>query len=140
MRLLTLLTLAAALLAAAPAPPVAAQTLYATLGEREGLTRIVDRPFELVLVGPRIRDKFDDIDVDRLKGRIVLHLCAVTEGPCEYRRRMRGFHEYLELTDVQFNALVEDLQIAMDRTGIPSRVQNRLLARLAPMRHEVVTR
>jgi hemoglobin len=35
---------------------------------------------------------------------------------------------------------VEDLQRGMDTAGIPFRVQNRLLARLAPMHQDVVTR
>ena len=39
-----------------------------------------------------------------------------------------------------FNALVEDLQIAMDKRGIPFRAQNRLLAKLAPMYREIETR
>lgn len=38
----------------------------------------------------------------------------------------------------QFNALVEDLQVAMDKSGIPSRTQNKLLALLAPMQRIVV--
>ena len=42
--------------------------------------------------------------------------------------------------EADFNALVEDLQIAMDRKGIPFRSQNKLLAVLAPMHREVITR
>ena len=46
----------------------------------------------------------------------------------------------LGITTLQFNALTEDLQLALDRNGIPYRVQNRLLAKLAPMQREVVTK
>jgi hemoglobin len=36
--------------------------------------------------------------------------------------------------------MAEDLQIAMERNGVPSRVQNRLMAKLAPMQREIVTK
>lgn len=39
-----------------------------------------------------------------------------------------------------FNALVEVLQSAMDAQGIPFAQQNRLLALLAPMHRDVITK
>ena len=39
-----------------------------------------------------------------------------------------------------FIALVENLQKAMDREGVPFRMQNRLLAKLAPQQRVVVQR
>ena len=53
---------------------------------------------------------------------------------------MREVHQGLKLSNADFNALVEDLQLAMDKNGIPSRTQNRLLALLAPMQRETVSR
>jgi hemoglobin len=46
----------------------------------------------------------------------------------------------MHLTDADFNAQVEDMQLAMDEVGIPYRTQNRLLARLAPYERDVVTK
>lgn len=46
----------------------------------------------------------------------------------------------LGLDRADFNALVEDLQIAMNQRGIPFRSQNKLLAVLAPMHREVITK
>jgi hemoglobin len=46
----------------------------------------------------------------------------------------------LHLTNADFNAVVEDLQSAMDNCNIPFATQNRFLARLAPYQHQVVTR
>ena len=53
---------------------------------------------------------------------------------------MVAAHKGLHLTNADFNAVVEDLQKAMDEVGLPFRTQNRFLARLAPMHHQVVTR
>jgi hemoglobin len=39
-----------------------------------------------------------------------------------------------------FNALVEDLQLAMDDSEIPFATQNRLLAILAPMERDIVNK
>jgi hemoglobin len=43
-------------------------------------------------------------------------------------------------TNADFNAVVEDLQSAMEDCGIGFATQNRFLARLAPYQHQVVTR
>jgi hemoglobin len=53
---------------------------------------------------------------------------------------MKTIHADLAINRAQFNALVENLQDAMAKNDVPSREQNRLLARLAPMHREVVTK
>jgi hemoglobin len=49
-------------------------------------------------------------------------------------------HRDLEITKADFNALVEVLQLAMDARGLPFATQNRLLALLAPLHRQIVTR
>ncbi len=51
---------------------------------------------------------------------------------------MAQTHKGLNLTPAEFDALVEDLQKSMDAQGLPVTTQNRLLARLAPMRAMVI--
>ncbi|GIX10245.1 group 1 truncated hemoglobin [Elioraea sp.] len=132
--------LALALLCSA-APPAHAATLFERLGGMAGITRIVDRMVELGLADPRIAEAFDNTNIDRLKGLIARQFCTLTGGPCAPRRRsMYAAHAHLGLTTFHFNALVEDLQQAMDEEGIPFHTQNRLLAILAPMHREIVTR
>lgn len=125
----------------ATAPSVHAATLFERLGGMAGITRIVDRMVERGLADPRIAEAFDNTNIERLKGLIVRQFCTLTGGPCEPRRRsMHAAHAHLGLTTFHFNALVEDLQQAMDDEGIPFHTQNRLLAILAPMHREIVTR
>lgn len=70
-----------------------------------------------------------------------MQFCQVAGGPCQYAGHdMTAAHRGLHLTNRDFNAVVEDLQAAMEACNIPFRVQNRFLARLAPMQHQVVTR
>lgn len=129
------LMLAAALLAA----PARAGTLYDDLGERAGLTRIVDGMVHRALLDPRIKEAFDDANIERLQGLLVLQLCVLTGGPCRYPGRdMKTAHADLKLAPRHFNAMVETLQDAMDAERVPFRTQNRLLALLAPMHRDIV--
>ena len=51
---------------------------------------------------------------------------------------MEESHKGLALTPSDFNALVENLQASMNAEAVPIPIQNRLLARLAPMRSEII--
>ncbi len=49
-------------------------------------------------------------------------------------------HAGMGVTEADFNAIVEDMMAAMDKAGIPLGPQNRLLARLAALRGEIIER
>ena len=128
------LVLAAALLVA----PARAGTLYDDLGGRPGLTRIADGMLQRVQADPRVKDKFDDANIERLQGLLMLQFCVVSGGPCTYPgRNMKAAHADLDLAPRHFTALVEDLQDSMDAEGVPFRTQNRLIALLAPMHRDI---
>lgn len=116
-------------------------SLYHDLGERTNIVKFVDIATNNWLADDRIKDTFDNINIERFKGRLVDQLCEITGGPCKYKgRNMYQSHKGLHLDTAQFNALVEGLQDGMDSAGVPFRVQNRLLVLLAPMKRDVVTR
>ena len=118
-----------------------AATLYEELGARPGLEHLVDTATSIWTTDPRMPGLWDDTDMDRFERMLVYQLCQLTEGGCTYGgQTMKAAHKGLHLDTRQFNILVEDLQTAMDRLDIPFRTQNRLLALLAPMYHDVVTR
>ena len=134
--------LIAILLAAASLPAHAADdSLYAALGGSAGIHSVVADLVQSVQVDARIRDSYKGADMERLAVKLEEQFCAVSGGPCQYSGKdMKTIHEDLAVSRAQFNALVEDLQEAMRRNGVPSRTQNKLLARLAPMYREVVTK
>ncbi|MGE0746841.1 MAG: group 1 truncated hemoglobin [Rhodospirillales bacterium] len=128
-------------LALLPGAARADDSLYRAFGGRDGLDLIVRDAIALWQVNPRVKDDFDNINLDRLRIRIVDQLCELTGGPCKYTgRNMHASHKGLHLNSVKFNAVAEDLQRAMDKAAIPFRTQNRLIALLAPMRRDIVTR
>jgi hemoglobin len=111
------------------------------LGGKPGIKKIVDTLLPIVLADPRIKDSFQDIDMKHLGMRLEEQFCMLSGGPCVYKGKdMVDIHDGLNITNAQFNALAEDLQIAMERNGVPSRIQNKLVAKLAPMQRGIVTK
>lgn len=79
--------------------------------------------------------------MDRFRKLLGEQFCQVAGGNCAYTgRSMHDAHKGLHLANADFNAVVEDLQKALDKNGIPFATQNRFLARLAPMQHDIVTK
>lgn len=131
------------LAALAGATPVLAgtDTLYEDMGGKPGIDRLVDISVDNYLADDRIKATFDQSNMDRIRMELKDQFCQVAGGPCVYKgHNMVAAHKGLHLTNADFNALVEDLQAAMDSCGIAFATQNRFLARLAPYQHQVVTR
>ena len=122
-------------------PAHAEDTLFADMGGQSGIDKIVDASVDNYLADDRIKAIFDESNIDRLRAEFKVQFCQVAGGPCAYAGHdMTMAHKGLHLTNSDFNAVVEDLQNAMDRAGLPFATQNRFLARLAPMQHQVVSR
>ena len=128
------------LLAASPAG-AAGPSLYDELGGKDGLTRIAATMLDIASKDPRTHDQFGDVSLTWLTPRLAAYFCMRVGGPCRYPGRdLRTEHEALHISVGEFNAVVEDLQTAMDRQGIPYWIQNRFLALLAPTEHDIVMR
>jgi hemoglobin len=116
-------------------------SLYTALGGKENIHRFVADLVQSVQLDPRIRDSYDGTDFVRLAAKLEEQFCVVAGGPCKYTGKdMKSIHEDLKVNRTQFNALVEDLQDAMAKNDVPSHTQNRLLALLAPMHRDIVTK
>ena len=110
-------------------------------GGQEGLKLLMDDFMVILLDDPRMRPFFENVDQQRVKDKLAEQFCVILGGDCKYTGMdMVEAHAGMEVRHADFNILVEDLQIAMDRRGIPTRAQNKLLAKLAPMHREVINR
>lgn len=115
--------------------------VFEQFGGMPGMTALMDDFMVILLEDPRMRPFFEKVDHDRVKRQLAEQFCAILGGGCAYSGRdMKETHAAFAIDKADFNALVEDLQIAMDRRGVPFRAQNKLLAILAPMHREVITR
>ncbi len=121
--------------------PAADDATFRGLGGKPGIKNIVATLIPIVLADARIKESFTDVDMKNLAMRLEEQFCELSGGPCKYGGKdMVEIHDGLNITRAQFNALAEDLQIAMERVGVPARYQNKLVARLAPMERGIVTK
>ena len=125
----------------AAATPLADPATFQAFHGKEGLVRIAADLVDRSIADPRIKDIFATTDVPRLKRTLAEQFCYVLGGGCVYTGRdMAAVHKDMGVTNRDFNALVENLQWAMDKEGVPFAVQGKLLAKLAPMQRKVVER
>jgi truncated hemoglobin YjbI len=133
--------------------PYTEDSTYRGLGGKEGIRKITETFVALITSDPRIKESFADFDMPQLTVRLQEQFCEFAGGPCKYTgkyrdktmdgvgtvRDMQSVHIDLKITNAQFNALAEDLQIAMEQHGVPGSVSNKLIAKLAPMQRDIVT-
>lgn len=132
----------AVLLALLAGPTSAADdSLYRALGEKPGLERLMTDFVGRLKVDTRIGSYFKQTDASYLARQLADQVCVIAGGPCVYEGAPMGpSHRDLEISRADFNALVEALQQSMDAAGIAFATQNQLLARLAPLHREIITR
>lgn len=120
-----------------PADPA----LFADFGGKPGVDRIVAELVARNVADPRISDIFKASDLVRLRRTLGEQFCYLLGGGCAYTGRdMKSAHTDMGLQTADMTALVQNLQAAMDREGVPFGAQNRLLAKLASMKRVVVER
>lgn len=123
------------------ASPAVADSLFDDLGGLERIERFTNRLVDLTFADPRTAHQFRKTKKDRLAKLLTNQFCELSGGPCRYKGlNMKKGHIKLGITEAEFNALVEQLQQAMDEEGVPFGTQNRLLALLAPMKRDIVER
>ncbi len=114
-------------------------SLYEALGEQSGVEAIAERFIKLSIKSPNIGHHFDDTNLDRLFEKFSEQLCEVSGGGCRYTGDdMTSVHKGMNISEREFNQVVELMQQAMNELDIPLSTQNRLLARLAPMREDML--
>jgi hemoglobin len=115
------------------------QSLYDALGQYEGITKITHQLILVIAKDERVKHRYKGVNIQRFKKGLSDYICVVTEGPCEYTGdTMKMVHAGHNYTNTEFNAIVDDLILAMEQCGIPVTTQNRLLAQLAPTYKDVV--
>lgn len=114
-------------------------SLYAELGGEDGIERLVGLMVERVHSDPRIGELFAETDLAYLGERLQEQICQIADGPCEYTGLpMADAHSGMDISEREFNWFVEDVEQAMREAGLPLATQNRLLARLAKLRAEII--
>lgn len=126
---------------AASAPRDAAlKPVFKEFGGKPGLVSLVNDFMDNLMADPVTHPFFANVDREHIKKELVDQFCVILDGPCTYTGRdMESAHKGMGVNRADFNALVEDLQKAMNKHNIPFRAQNKLLAKLAPMHKVIIT-
>jgi hemoglobin len=125
----------------AGATPFEGTAMYEAFHGAEGVSRIVDGFVRRNTTDPRIMGQFAAVDLVRFRRTLNEQFCYILGGGCAYTGRdMASSHAQLGSQPADMAAIVENLQAAMNDEHIPFATQNRFLAKLAPMKQDVVTR
>lgn len=115
------------------------ENLYTALGGEAGIAQIADNFIMEIANDERVIAYFADSNVERFRQFFIEHLCMLTDGPCEYTGdSLVDTHVGMNVTEAAFNAIVEDLMAAMNTADIAIASQNRLLARMAELREQII--
>jgi hemoglobin len=123
----------------AGAGPITDPKVLEAFHGKEGIARIVETFVESNFADPKLGPIFKPFDKVRIKRTINEQFCYILGGGCAYTGRdMTSSHKDLGSSHADMNRIVENLQKAMDKEGVPFGAQNRLLAKLAPMKRDMV--
>ncbi len=115
------------------------KSLYDRLGGQSAISAVVDDFVGNVAGDGRINGFFARTDIPRLKRLLVEQICQATGGPCTYTGRdMVTAHKGMNITDAQFNALVEDLVKTLDKFKVPEKEKGELLGALGGLKPQIV--
>lgn len=114
-------------------------SLYDELGQYEGIDNIVRELIFIIAKDERVKERYKGVNLQHFKKGLSDYICEVSGGPCDYaNENMKIVHAGHNYTNTEFNAIVDNLILAMDSRGVPSTTQNRLLALLAKDYKDVV--
>ena len=130
---------AVAVFACASNTGAAASTLYERLGGYGAISAVVDQTIANVAADHRINRFFAHADIPYLKRSLTDQICAATGGWCIYSGRdMKTVHAGMHIHSRHFNALVQDLGMALNKFKVPAQEQHELVAILAPLKGDIV--
>ncbi len=119
-------------------------TLFDHLGGKEAIKMVVNDFIDAVARDQRIEnskvsERLGEIDIGRLKELVAEQVCMAAGGPCQYTGRdMQSSHAGLDITNDEFDFVVDDLIQILDQYRVPDKDQQELLLLLAPMRADIV--
>ncbi|WP_152087600.1 group I truncated hemoglobin [Pseudoalteromonas sp. A25] len=127
------------MLIALPACQSSPNSLYQQVGEQAGLEKLVDAFINQIGKDDVVFAYFKQTNVSHFRAGFIAHMCDVLDGPCTYEGdSMAQIHTGMQINEHDFNHTVDLLIAAMSETGIAHPIQNKILARLAPMRAQII--
>jgi hemoglobin len=116
-------------------------TLYDRLGQKPGISAVVDDFVANVAADNRINRHFAKTDIPKLKMHLVNQLCEATGGPCKYTGRdMVTSHKGMNITTAEFNATGEAMLKALQKHKVAQADIDAVMSTLGSMQNDIVGR
>lgn len=138
--LLTTILTTPMMLGSVQAQNEANESLFNRLGGADKVRVIVADTYHNHVTNPIIRDRFVDSDHDVIQEKVYEIFAAATGAEnVEYTGRdMKTTHRAMNINEMEFNAVVDDVMAAMDKSGVGVQEKNEVLAILWSVRGDIV--
>ncbi len=119
-------------------------TLFQKLGGKKGLKEVVEDFVARATTDKRISTFFAATEANKhrlhhFKSELMHQLCMATGGPCKYHgKSMKAAHHGMGISTNDFEAMVDDLKMTLEKFKVPKDEQGQLLAILEPMKKDIV--
>lgn len=118
-----------------------AKSIYHRLGGKAAIDAAVESFYVKVLADDRIKDFFENINMGKQRRKQKQFLSAAFGGPIPWTgKNMREAHTDLELTDVHFNAVAENLQKTLEELNVSKELIGEVMAIAGSVRNDVLNR
>ncbi|MBI3099313.1 MAG: group 1 truncated hemoglobin [Planctomycetes bacterium] len=128
-------------------PAVDPDSLYARLGELNGVARATDAMVNHVLSDPvilenkQLQQRAKPENVPGLKVQITVLIASRSGGPYQYTgQSMKEAHRGMEVTEAQWAAFMKDCADGLDEAKVPARERQGVLDLFASMKADIVER
>jgi hemoglobin len=124
-----------------PPPPAEQKSLYDRLGGLDAIAAVIDDFIANVTADDRINARFANADGPRLRQMLIDQVCEATGGPCKYTgKSMIESHTGMNITEEEYDALVEDLVKSLEKLKVPEQEKTELLTAMGNMKGDIVGR
>jgi hemoglobin len=121
------------------------KSLYDRLGGVYAIATVVDDFIERLFVNdilnsnPAIKEARDRVPKAGLKFRVTALVCQVTGGPEVYTgRNMKDAHKHLNISEKEWNAMVADFKMTLDKFKVPEKEQKELFDIVGSTKADIV--
>jgi len=115
------------------------ESLYDRLGGHDPIAAVAKSIFENHCKNPLIKARYADSNADDVIRLVTEFMCAGFGGTEQYTGKdMLSAHKGMNISEAEFNAVVDDVMAALDTHGVQEAEKNEILCALWSMRPEIV--
>lgn len=116
-------------------------SVYEKIGGEAAVNAAVDIFYRKVLSDDRIAHFFDTVDMEGMHSKQKAFLTMAFGGPNNYSGKdMRAAHKHMNLTEVHFNAVAENLIGTLQELSVPQQYIDEIVAIALSVKDDVLNK